>query len=47
MEPEAEPEVAIAPETEPDVAAEPIKATKASKAKTKLKISSLKLHEKF
>ena len=35
------------PSTEPEVAAEPAKATKAIKPKTKHKISFIKLCEKF
>ena len=44
LEPATEPEVAKEPATEPEVATEPRKTTK---AKLKLKISSLKLCQKF
>ena len=42
-----EPEVAKDPATEPKVATEPTKATKGTQARTKCKISSLKLHKNF
>ena len=44
LKPAIDPEVAKEPATEPEVATEP---TKATKAKTKRKISSLKLREIF